>query len=253
MNNRIKSYKDVCNHIRSKKEFLKNMRDLLHLNPISISATTIPDAWFQALRTLLDKGNRYITERGSFEGEQRIEFDHITLHIKYPFQEPYNLMLPDIPLSIGIPSPISMEYLEYYLPYVLTPEIKIGETYTYGNKITDQVELFIEILKNSPNTNQAILQVARPSDKYLTDPPCLRHIDLRIKAKALHFFPYFRSWDLWAGLPANLAALAVLQKHMADEIGVECGEMIAASKCLHIDGYGEDLSKMRCYFDGEKE
>ena len=42
---------------------------------------------------------------------------------------------------------------------------------------------------------------------------------MRIKENQLIFYPYFRSWDLWGGFPANLAGVAVLQKSMADEIG----------------------------------
>jgi thymidylate synthase len=33
---------------------------------------------------------------------------------------------------------------------------------------------------------------------------------------------------------------------MAGEIGVEDGEIIAASKGLHLYGYAEDLAKLRC-------
>ncbi|MDY7032918.1 MAG: thymidylate synthase, partial [Thermodesulfobacteriota bacterium] len=74
-------------------------------------------------------------------------------------------------------------------------------------------------------------------------------IDMRIKDEILFFYPYFRSWDLWGGFPANLAAIAVLQKYMADEIGIENGPIIASSKGLHIYGYVEELAKIRCYRD----
>ena len=70
-------------------------------------------------------------------------------------------------------------------------------------------------------------------------------LDMRIKDNELWFYPYFRSWDLWGGFPANLAAIAVLQKYMADEIGVGIGPMIASSKGLHIYGYAEELAKLR--------
>ena len=79
----------------------------------------------------------------------------------------------------------------------------------------------------------------------LLDPPCLRHIDMRIKENTLIFYPYFRSWDLWGGFPANLAGIAVLQKNMADEIGVEPGPIVTSSKGLHIYGYVEELAKLR--------
>jgi len=91
-----------------------------------------------------------------------------------------------------------------------------------------------------------ILQVGQPMDIRLEDPPCLRHIDTRIQDNKLHFFVYFRSWDLWGGLPANLAGIQNLKEYMATEIGVEDGEMVVESKGLHLYGYAEELAKLRC-------
>lgn len=95
-----------------------------------------------------------------------------------------------------------------------------------------------------------VLQVANNDDGTLLDPPCLRSIDTRIQDGALHFpSVYFRSWDLWGGLPANLAGVQNLKEYMANEIGVKDGEMIVESKGLHLYGYAEDLAKMRCLKD----
>ena len=59
-------------------------------------------------------------------------------------------------------------------------------------------------------------------------------------------FVYFRSWDLWGGLPANLAGIQQLKEYMAGQIGVDDGEMIVESKGLHLYGYAEELAKLRC-------
>ena len=88
-----------------------------------------------------------------------------------------------------------------------------------------------------------VLQVAHPTDMLLQDPPCLRHIDTRIQDGKLHFYPYFRSWDLWGGFPANLGGIQLLKEYVAAEIGVEDGEIIASSKGLHIYDYSFDLAK----------
>ncbi|MBW2657769.1 MAG: thymidylate synthase, partial [Deltaproteobacteria bacterium] len=80
----------------------------------------------------------------------------------------------------------------------------------------------------------------------LLDPPCLRSIDTRIQNDSLHFFVYFRSWDLWNGFPANLAAIQNLKEYMAAELGINDGEMVVESKGLHLYGYAEDLAKLRC-------
>ena len=79
---------------------------------------------------------------------------------------------------------------------------------------------------------------------YLSDPPCLRAIDTRIRDDKLSFMVYFRSWDLWAGFPSNLAAIQLLKEYMADEIGVGDGELIASSKGLHLYDYAWELARV---------
>jgi thymidylate synthase len=94
-------------------------------------------------------------------------------------------------------------------------------------------------------TNQAYMTVGDPESIYLTDPPCLRGIDTRIKEGKLHFIVYFRSWDLWNGFPANLGAIQLLKEYMASSIGVQDGQIIASSKGLHLYDYVWELAKLR--------
>lgn len=216
------------------------------MNIVGIEATDIQDAWFQCINAVLEHGFKYEIQQGSYVGQTRLEFDQIIVQIKHPYAEPYDLMLPQIPAHLGIPNPVANGYVEQYLPYLMTDHIEPGEQYTYGNRIFTQAAYFVELLKKTPNTNQAILQVGQPSDHLLEDPPCLRHIDMRVKDGELIFYPYFRSWDLWGGFPANLAGIAVLQHTMAAEIGVKSGPICASSKGLHIYGYVEELAKLRC-------
>jgi len=210
-----------------------------------IDAVDIQDAWFQCIARILEDGFKYEIQHGSYIGQTRLEFDHIVIYIKHPYSEPYDTMLPQIPIHLNIPNPVANGYVEQYLPYLMTDHIESGEQYTYGARICGQIPHWIDVLKKTPNTNQAVLQVARQDDYQLDDPPCLRHIDMRIRENALIFYPYFRSWDLWGGFPANLAGIAVMQKTMADEIGVVAGPIVAASKGLHIYGYVEELAKIR--------
>ena len=93
------------------------------------------------------------------------------------------------------------------------------------------------------NTNQAFMAVGSKESISLSDPPCLRAIDTRIREGRLHFIVYFRSWDLWAGFPSNLAAIQLLKEYIAGEIGVEDGELIATSKGLHLYEYSWELAR----------
>ncbi len=80
-----------------------------------IEARDLPDAWFQCVYQILEKGRTYIIDRGSYEGQKRLEFDYITVHIKFPGVRP---LLPDIPPALGMPNPVSNDYLDQYLLYL---------------------------------------------------------------------------------------------------------------------------------------
>jgi len=246
--------------------------------PINISATTLSDAWYQLIYKCVDVGRRFKIDEGSYAGQTRLELDYTTVHIKYPATLP---LLPQIPVHYGIPNPVDDNYLDDYLPYLMTGEEKEGESYTYGQRICaakisrkifndlfdtnfvkkdveiwenvksmvvdsylNQMELMIWTYKNKGHrNNQMIMQVGQPTDMLLVDPPCLRHIDTRIQDGKLHFFPYFRSWDLYGGFPANLAAIEMMKQYAASEIGVENGEIIASSKGLHVYDYVIEIAE----------
>jgi len=119
-----------------------------------------------------------------------------------------------------------------------------GEEYTYGQYLEKQIAEVIRMYKeDGHNTNQAFMAVGDANSLYQADPPCLRSIDTRIRYGKLHFCVYFRSWDLWAGFPSNLAGIQILKEYMAEEIGVEDGEIIASSKGMHLYEYSWDLAK----------
>jgi thymidylate synthase len=254
----------------------------LSLNLQFIEARDLGDAWFQTLYRILEHGSVFKIDRGSYTGQKRLEFDWVNIRIKNPGARP---LLPNIESHYNIPNPVADDYLDEYLPYLMTGELKPGESYTYGSRMNktsiqeswlsyykmfkdiliqdkevwssasiisedseqyflSQVELLIWTYKNKGHrNNQMILQVGQPNDMLLQDPPCLRHIDTRIQDGKLHFYPYFRSWDLWGGLPANLGGIQLMKEYIANEIGVKDGEIIASSKGLHLYDYSFDLAK----------
>lgn len=237
------------------------------LKPVHIDAFDLDDAWFQSLCEILEKGFVYKIDRGSYEGQRRLEFDFVTVRVRNPSHQ----IIPIMPEGLGIPAPTSMDYIKQYLSYLLTGEKTATEDYTYGERLVEpkarveefidgkgmvremplhcnQVEEVIKIYKTQGSgTNQAVMEIGMPSDIKLVDPPCLRLIDTRVRYGKLHFFLYFRSWDLWGGFPSNLGGLELVKQYMAEEIGVENGEIIAASKGMHLYEYAWDLAKQRTH------
>jgi thymidylate synthase len=204
-----------------------------------IEARDLSEAWFLCLSKTISCGYEYKIERGSFAGQKRKELGLIVVKICNPGTRP---LIPDVPP--GVPPPSTMEYIESYLPYLMTSQRAEGEEYTYGQYLEKQIPEVIKMYKEQgPNTNQAYMTVGDDRSIFLTDPPCLRGIDTRIKDNKLNFLVYFRSWDLWAGFPSNLAGIQLLKEYMASEIGVEDGELIAMSKGLHVYEYAWDLAK----------
>jgi thymidylate synthase len=186
-------------------------------------------------------GRKYKIDRGSFEGQYRYQLDYLTLHIQYPGVRP---LTPYIPTSFGIPNPVSDEYVNDYLPYLMCDVKNETEQYTYGQYLEEQIAKVINMYKKDGyNTNQAYMTVGDPKTLDMVDPPCLRGIDTRIIDSVLHFFVYFRSWDLWSGLPANLAGIQILKEYMASEIGVKDGAIVAATKGGHIYHYALEYTQ----------
>jgi thymidylate synthase len=235
------------------------------LKPVFIDAFDLDDAWFQCLSAILDKGYLYKITRGSYEGQRRLEFDFVSVRVRKPSHQ----IIPIIPEGMSIPAPTDMDYIQGYLSYLLTGAKTQTEDYTYGERLVDpkvkikqnlngqelisdmplnvnQIEEVIKMYKEKgPGTNQAVMEIGMPSDIKLIDPPCLRLIDTRLRYGKLHFILYFRSWDLWGGFPSNLGGLELVKQYMAEEIGVEDGEIIAVSKGLHLYDYAWELAMLR--------
>jgi thymidylate synthase len=205
-----------------------------------IEARDLSEAWFLCLNKTLDEGREYKIDRGSYAGQRRKELDLAVVQIIYPGTRP---LVPDVPQ--GVPPPSTMEYVEDYLPYLMASHKKEGEQYTYGQYLEKQIAKVIRMYREDGyNTNQAYMAVGDENSIDLSDPPCLRMIDTRIRDGRLNFIVYFRSWDLWAGFPSNMAAIQLLKEYMSSEIGVEDGELAAMSKGLHLYEYSWELARV---------
>lgn len=237
------------------------------MEPFFLKAKTISDAWFQLIYNIFDNSYKQHIQLGSFEKEQyRLQYPGMAVYIEHPNLD----IVPDIPKAMGIPSPTDMDYIEdYFANYLMDPTLSKDETYRYSSRIHHpmpkggtQLERAIAMLKETPLTNQATVEIAAPDDLDTCygndgklDPPCLRLIDFKVipsdaansneDKMTLTVSVYFRSWDLWAGFPSNLGGLELLKQYVADEAGLSSGPMYAYSAGGHIYGYQEEIAKIR--------
>ena len=193
---------------------------------VLIRAFDLPSAWYQAVNLIYREGDIFRVEKGSeITLTKKLS---VSLEIDHPEHRPL----------IDEKAPCDIKYVEeVYLSYLFLPEKSPEESYTYGERLrkpVDQIGEVVNKYKEFKGDRQNIMVLRIPQDLHIDDPPCLTIIDTEIYDDKLHFFPYFRSWDCYAGLPANLAGLQILKEHMAKEIGVQPGKTVAYSKNLHL-------------------
>lgn len=184
------------------------------------------------------------------------------------------------------------------IPETTLVEGNLVERYTYGKNVSSSSKLpfidstklmtpikaVIDMLKVTPLTNHAVIEIAQPKDITCcvgkdgkNDPPCLRLIDFKVIPcdknpetdcnnistggvvcehcrweYSLSVSVYFRSWDLWAGFPVNLGGIELLKQYVAQECGLNNGAMYAYSAGLHLYKYQEELAKIRTMKGGKE-
>jgi thymidylate synthase len=231
------------------------MKKMKHVKVVAFDCT---DAWAKELSAIREHGDKFIVGYGS-EQTETIKLN-TTIEIEHPENRP---LLPD-------KAPCDMKYLnEYFATYLWMPKDESNtSSYTYGDRLRlpiDQIDMAIERFINEPNDRQVTLVIRRPEDIFKIqvnndadftakndpetglplrhDPPCLTIIDLEIIDNKLHMTAYFRSWDAYAGLCANIAGLQMFNEQLVKEINgtgrypfgtLETGKLILHSKNCHI-------------------
>jgi thymidylate synthase len=202
-----------------------------------ITAFDCPDAWFQALSHIWNEGDSFQVGYGSEVSETKKL--NLTIEIAHPENRPL----------VSDKAPCDMKYIQWYaLTYLWCGE-KQNETYTYGRRLrkpVDQVEEAVKRYLEEQRDRQVTLVVRLPKDikkrigKERHEPPCLSLIDTEVLDGKMHLTCYFRSWDAYAGLPANIAGLQLFNEAFVSEINtrgnlsLETGKLIFHSKNCHI-------------------
>jgi thymidylate synthase len=203
-----------------------------------IKAFDCPDAWYKVLNEIWYKGDVFEVGYGSEVSETK------KLNVSIEICNPANRPLVDFM------APCDMKYVQWYaLKYLWSGAID-DETYTYGSRMrepVDQVDEAIKRYAEERRDRQVTFVIRLPQDiqKMIEkdrrhEPPCLSLIDTEILDNQLHLTCYFRSWDAYAGLPANIAGIQLFNEALVSEInkrgdlGIRTGKLIFHSKNCHI-------------------
>ena len=206
---------------------------------VKITAFDCPDAWFKTLNQIWSEGETFKVGYGSEETETK------KLNLSIEITRPENRPL------VSDKAPCDIKYVQgYALEYLWCGE-KQDETYTYGSRLNypvNQIEEAVKRYVEEQRDRQVTMVIRLPEDikKFRPgtterhEPPCLSLIDTEILDGKMHLTCYFRSWDAYAGLPANIAGLQLFNEAFVSEINergnlsLKTGKLIFHSKNCHI-------------------
>ena len=204
---------------------------------VKIQAFDCPDAWYKTLQEIWYNGDLFEVGYGSERSKTKKL--NLSIEIAHPENRPL----------VDEKAPCDNKYVQWYALKYLWSDLIEEETYTYGSRLRkpiDQIEEAVGRYLEEQGDRQVTLVIRLPEDikKHLGEkkhePPCLTLIDTEIYDNKLHLTCYFRSWDAYAALPANIAGIQVFNEALVSEINrkgnlnIETGKLIFHSKNCHI-------------------
>ena len=107
----------------------------------------------------------------------------------------------------------------------------------YGIRAGAQIDKIVELLKNDPETRQAVITLRDPYRDLFEkskDVPCTIAMSFRIRNGKLNMTTHMRSNDLVWGFPYDVIQFCLLQMTIAKELGIENGTYTHHADSLHI-------------------
>ena len=202
-----------------------------------ISEKTLPSAYHRALVTLNEHGRIYSCSDWN-TNQKEIS---VTMEVECPLEEP---MISKC--FIGGPRELEQYRMEM-LDGILDFEVEKGNwAYTYHQRYIDQLPFIIEELKKTPDSRRAVMVIRdKAVDMESDDPACLQHIQYLIRDNKLHCYVLFRSNDACKASFMNMFALILLQKRVADAVGVQMGHYYHTANSFHC--YEKDFELLNNY------
>jgi len=217
-----------------------------------VKGRTLPEAYHKALVELYQHGE--VTTCKDY-GQQQKELA-MTIIVEEPLAEPMVSRL-----IIG-----GFYELQQYIMEVLDGilDFKIGDSenaweYTYHDRLVnfpmpegqrlDQLQFVIDELKRAPDSRRAVINIRDNGvDPFNSHPACLQHLQFFIRGGKLHMKILMRSNDGVEATFMNAFAFVMLQKKVADELGLPMGSYAHRANSFHC--YEKDFGLLDQYING---
>ncbi len=221
------------------------------MKEIFVEGVTLPEAYHKSLVALSDYGEH--TPCPDYNTTQKE--CSMTIFVHEPLSEP---MISKC--FIGGFHELE-QYRQEMLDGILDFEIERGNwEYTYHSRMAEQIPFIIRDLKRNPSSRRAVIDIRdwrHDSMEGNENPACLQHIQYFIRDDSLHCKILFRSNDACKATYMNAFALIMLQKRIADELGVGMGTYTHRANSFHcyerdfglLDGYVKRIKEAEDEYD----
>jgi thymidylate synthase len=209
---------------------------------------TLDDVMREAIRVIISDGGKIHPTKGPAS-----ELTGVTLEITNPRARLSRTETRGKPFScLGefcwyFSKSNSSTFISYYIPRYMEYDEEGIIFGGYGprlfsHKNTNQVANVISILRDKPDSRQAVIQIFDAADitEKHKDTPCTCTLQFMIRRNALHMLVYMRSNDVYLGLPHDVFSFTLLQEVIARSLSVEIGAY-KPHNMTHIDSAGEPL------------
>lgn len=209
-----------------------------------IKESTLDDLLNRVINKLLDSENRILATRG-----EATEITGVLLMLENPrarisrTEKKGHIFSCLGELVWYLSGSKEVQFISYYVPRY-SEESDDGQTIhgAYGPRLLNmdgqynQVENVIELLRKSPSSRRAVIQLFDAADiatRY-KEIPCTCTLQFMVRDNKLNMFTYMRSNDAFLGLAHDIFAFTMLQEIIARSIGIEIGTYKHAVGSLHL-------------------
>lgn len=195
------------------------------MHELFVTGRTLPEAYHNALLALYENHD----EVPCPDYDTRQIESSMTMVVQEPLEEPMISRL-----FFGDPRALE-QYRQEMLDGILDFEVERGNwEYTYHQRMAGQLPWVIEELRRNPHSRRAILSIRTEEDQRTGSPACLQSVQFFIRDGLLHGKVLFRSNDATKAAFMNAFALILLQKRVADTLGVEMGSYTHRANSFHV-------------------
>ena len=216
------------------------------MKEVLVKGITLPDAYHKAILALHNDGDILTCN----DWDQKQKELSMTFVAENPLDEPMVSRL-----YIG-----GFHELQQYVMEILDGilDFKIGEDtyweYTYHDRLTNyygfnQIQFIIDELKRNNDTRRAVAVIRdNKIDPFNPNPACLQIMQFMIRGEKLHCKVLMRSNDAIKATFMNAFAFIMLQRSIAERLGVPVGSYTHRANSFHC--YEKDFELLRQYIDG---